>query len=117
MHRLRGASKESTLDLCLGASTRSCRGLDRRRQYGSSCRPTVRHSSVAGCARKRNAVDLLVTSWIKEIEARALAAFRCRVAVHQGEYFNKCPIMARRVGSCPCEVSSFFKAREKTVFA
>jgi len=25
--------------------------------------------------------------------------------------------MARRVGLCPCEVSSFFKAREKTLFA
>jgi hypothetical protein len=31
--------------------------------------------------------------------------------------FNKCTIMARRVGLCPCEVSSFFKAREKTLFA
>jgi len=30
---------------------------------------------------------------------------------------NKCTIMARRVGLCPCEVSSFFKAREKTLFA
>ncbi len=34
-----------------------------------------------------------------------------------GSCFNKCTIMARRVGLCPCEVSSFFKAREKTLFA
>src|SRR5262249_22861134 len=34
-----------------------------------------------------------------------------------GSCFNKYTIMAPRVGLCPCEVSSFFKAREKTLFA
>src|SRR6516165_12759090 len=34
-----------------------------------------------------------------------------------GSCFNKYTIMARRVGLCPCEVSSFFKACEKTLFA
>jgi hypothetical protein len=31
--------------------------------------------------------------------------------------FKKDTIMARRVGLCPCELSSFLKAREKTLFA
>ena len=39
------------------------------------------------------------------------------VLPEHGSCFNKCTIMARRVGLCPCEVSSFFKAREKTLFA
>jgi hypothetical protein len=74
MQGLRGASKGKYLDFRLGANTRSCRGLDRRRQYGPSCRPAVGHSSVAGCARKRSAVDLLVASSINEIEPRAAPA-------------------------------------------
>src|SRR5260370_32003209 len=61
-----GASKGQYLDLRLGANTRSCRGLDRRRQYRPSCRPALGHSSVACCARKRNAVDLLVASSIND---------------------------------------------------
>ena len=41
------------------------------------------------------------------------------VATRQLQVFpvNKCTIMARRVGLSPCEVSSFFKAREKILFA
>src|SRR6266542_3689534 len=35
--------------------------------------------------------------------------------VCNGSCCNKCTIMARRVGLSPCEVSSFFKSREKTL--
>jgi hypothetical protein len=37
--------------------------------------------------------------------------------VCNGSCCNKSTIMARRVGLSPCEVSSFFKARKKTLFA
>jgi len=37
--------------------------------------------------------------------------------VCNGSCCNKCTIMARRVGLSPREVSSFFKAREKILFA
>jgi hypothetical protein len=40
-----------------------------------------------------------------------------RLFASNGSCFNKYTIMARRVGLCPCEVLSFFKAREKTLFA
>jgi hypothetical protein len=93
--------KESTLDLRLGANTRSCRGLDCGRLYGPSCRPTLGHFSAVCFARSRNAVDLLVASSIIEIcsdlggkglsagKSRGFCNKRRSVVVGMGRFVNE----------------------------
>jgi hypothetical protein len=53
------------------------------------------------------------TALSKRARPRQLQVF----PVCNGSCCNKCTMMARSVGLSPCELSSFFKAREKILFA